>query len=137
MIIWPYYHNIAIWQYGHMTLINEKYQTWLSSTWIQLIKSAFLFSLTNLYFWCWLYSCNTSISWIEGIFITPPNLLAIIKLERTKCVRKNVVLASADVVATKLDIILLSFSSFFPRTFLPEGNLLYSKINLIQIWILL
>ena len=41
-------------------------------------------------------------------------------LVRAKCVRTNVVRALADVVATKLGIILLSFS-FLPLTFLPEG----------------
>ena len=47
--------------------------------------------------------------------------------------RTNSFRAGVDVVATKLGIILLlSFSSsfffFHARTFLPEGNLLYSEI---------
>ena len=50
--------------------------------------------------------------------------LSYTKLVRAECVLTNVVLALADVVATKLGIIFFFFffsSSFFPRTFLPEG----------------
>ena len=60
------------------------------------------------------------------------NLVRHYKLVRTKCVRKHVVHARADVVATKLGIILLSssfFLSFFPSTYFSPRRGLPRKLK--------
>ena len=58
---------------------------------------------------------------LADVVATKIGIILLFHLVRAKCMRTNVVRALDDVMATKLSIILLFSFFFLPRTFLPEG----------------